>query len=224
MASLSKEFLSHFYYGLRDEYLEHIQKGERPLLEVFLGLTRNNPAVVTCSKDLQPNGSIKSVGFIPKATLLAEITQKYDEFLLWRWQEIKKMMGADYEGEGWLYSPYPDFIVDGLKHSLKYIHLPSEEAEKKIDFDKLGTLEGFGTKTWHNLQENKKAAIVYYLPPGIHFQVSCTVEIQKAGPIREFFNRVACAAHGDNPAKWPQRTAYIFHVEEVIDKSVYRKT
>jgi hypothetical protein len=221
MARLSDHFLSHFFYGLRADYLERIKGEKKPLSEVFLGLTRNNPVVVTCNNELKPNGAVKSVGFHLKDECLDEALTAYDEFLSWRWEKIKETMGPEYEGEGWLYSPHPDFIVDGLKHALQHIYLPPEEAENRIDFEKLGTLEGFNKTTWANIQHNKKVAIVYYYPPGIHFQVNCTVEIQKSGPLREFINRAACLAHGENPAKWPNRTAYIFHVEEVVDKSVY---
>jgi hypothetical protein len=221
MTRLSDDFLSYFYYGIREDYLERIKGEKLPLSEVFMGLTRNNPAVVSCDKNGKPNGSIKSVGFYLKDNFLEEAISDYDNYLSWRFEEIKKKMGRDYEGSGWLYSPHPDFIVPGLKQSLKYLYLPKEEAEQKIDFEKLGTLEGFFKKTWENVQENKKVAIVYYYPPGTHFQVNCTVEIQKSGPIREFINRSACVAHGENPAKWGKRPAYIFHVEEVIDKSIY---
>ena len=221
MARLSDHFLSHFFYGLRADYLERIKGEKKPLSEVFLGLTRNNPVVVTCNNEFKPNGAVKSVGFHLKDEYLNEALTAYDEFLSWRWEKIKETMGPEYEGEGWLYSPHPDFIVDGLKHALRHIYLPPEEAESRIDFEKLGTLEGFNKTTWANIQNNKKVAIVYYYPPGIHFQVNCTVEIQKSGLLREFINRAACLAHGDNPAKWPKRTAYIFHVEEVVDKSVY---
>lgn len=221
MAQLTEDFLAHFYYGIRDDYLERIKGEKKPLPEVFLGLTRNNPAVITCNKSFIPNGAVKSVGFHPKEEFLKEAIEEYENFLNWRWEKIKKAMGREYEGEGWLYSPHPDFIADGLKHALKYIYLPKEESERRIDFEKLGTLEGFYKNTWENIQQNKKVAIVYYYPPGTHFQVNCTVEIQKSGQLREFINRAACLAHGDNPAKWPKRTAYIFHVEEVIDKSVY---
>jgi len=221
MARLSDDFLSNFYYGLRTDYLERIKGEKKPLSEVFLGLTRNNPVVVTCDNQFTPNGAVKSVGFHLRDEFLDEALTAYDEFLDWRWEKIKETMGNEYEGEGWLYSPHPDFIVDGLKHALQYIYLPREEAENRIEFEKLGTLEGFNKKTWANIQQNKKVAIVYYYPPGIHFQVNCRVEVQKSGPLREFINRAACLAHGDNPAKWPKRTAYIFHVEEVLDKSVY---
>jgi hypothetical protein len=220
MARLTEDFLAYFYYGCRDDYLERVKGTSPSLSEVFMGLTRNNPAVVSCSQDLSPNGSIKSVGFIPKAQFLEDLIIEYDAYLAWRWETIKGTMAADYEGEGWRYSPNPAFIVPGLNLALKHHYLPKEEAEVKIDFEKLGTLEGFFTKTWENVQQNKKVAIVYYYPPGTHFQVNCTVEIQKSGPLREFINRSACAAHGENPAKWGKRPAYIFHVEEVIDKSI----
>jgi hypothetical protein len=161
------------------------------------------------------------VGFIIRDNFLEEAIQDYDQFLAWRFEQIREKMGKDYQGAGFLYSPHPDFIVPGLKQSLKHQYLPREEAEKKIDFEKLGTLEGFFKKTWENVRENKKVAIVYYYPPGTHFQVNCTVEIQKSGLVREFINRSACVAHGENPAKWGKRPAYIFHVEGVIDKSIY---
>ena len=224
MARLTDDFLSHFYYGVRESYLARVQEGKKPLSEVFLGLTRNNPVVITCDRNFTPNGAVKSVGFHLNEEFLEESIKAYDEFINWRWGKIKEVMGSEYEGEGWVYSPYPDFIVDGLNHSLKYIYLSKEEAEKKINFEKLGTLEGFYKRTWENIKQNKKVAIVYYYPPGTHFQVNCTVEIQKSGLLRDFINRAACLAHGDNPAKWPKRTAYIFHVEEVIDKSVYPKS
>ena len=221
MARLTDDFLTHFYYGIRDDYQARVQGEKKPLPEIFLGLTRNNPVVITADKDSIPNGAVKSVGFHLKDEFLEEAIKAYDVFLNWRWEKIKEAMGSEYEGEGWLYSPHPDFIADGLKHALKHIYLPQEAADKNVDFEQLGTLEGFYKKTWGNIQHNRKAAIAYYYPPGIHFQVNCSVEIQKAGPLREFINRAACLAHGDNPAKWPKRTAYIFHVEEVIDKSVY---
>ena len=63
----------------------------------------------------------------------------------------------------------------------------------------------------------------YLLSTRDTFSGHCSLEIQKSWPLREFINRAACLAHGDNPAKWPKRMAYIFHVEEVIDKSVYHK-
>ncbi len=224
MTVLTNNFLDSFYYGIRDDYMERVNGTKKELPEVFLGLTRNNPAVITCDKNLLPNGSIKSVGFHPKEEFLEEAINEYDNFLNWRWEKIKEEMDKGYEGEGWLYSPHPDYIADGLKHALKHVYLSEEESKKKIDFEKLGTLEGFYKKTWENVQHNKKAAIIYYYPPGTHFQINCTVEIQKAGPLRDFINRAACLAHGDNPAKWPKRTAYIFHVDEVIDKSVYPTT
>jgi hypothetical protein len=221
MARLSDDFLSHFYFGLREDYLERVKGEKKPLAEVFLGLTRNNPVMITCDQNMVPNGAVKSVGYVLREQYLQEAIGAYDQFLTWRWEKTKERTDAGYEGQGWVYSPNPEFIVDGLKHSLKHLYLDRDEAMRKVNFEVLGTLEGFGKKTWDNVRQNKKVAIVYYYPPGTHFQVNCTVEVQKSGLVREFINRVACAAHGENPAKWPRRTAYIFHVEEILDKSVY---
>ena len=170
MARLSGDFLAHFYYGLRADYQERINGEKKPLPEIFLGLTRNNPVVLTCDKQFNPNGAVKSVGFHVRDEFLDQSLAAYDEFLNWRWKKIKETMGGNYKGEGWLYSPHPDFIVEGLKHALQHIYLPGEEAEKRIEFEILGTLEGFNKKTWSNIQQNKKVAIGYYYPPGIHFQ------------------------------------------------------
>ena len=57
MTRLSDDFLTHFYYGIRDDYLERVKGEKKPLSEVFLGLTRNNPVVITCDKNLMPNGA-----------------------------------------------------------------------------------------------------------------------------------------------------------------------
>ncbi len=71
MARLTEDFLSHFYYGLREDYVERVQGAKKPLSEVFLGLTRNNPVLVTCDKNCIPNGAVKSVGYNLKEKLPA---------------------------------------------------------------------------------------------------------------------------------------------------------
>ena len=63
MARLTDDFLTHFYYGIRDDYQARITGEKKPLPEIFLGLTRNNPVVITADKDSIPNGAVKSVGF-----------------------------------------------------------------------------------------------------------------------------------------------------------------
>ena len=76
MPRLKEDFLSHFYYGVRDDYLERVQEGKKPLSEVFLGLTRNNPVVITCDKNLVPNGAVKSVGYHLSSTSLWRTVSK----------------------------------------------------------------------------------------------------------------------------------------------------
>ena len=81
MALLTDDFLSHFYYGLREDYLERVKGEKKPLSEVFLGLTRNNPVMITCDQNLVPNGAVKSVGYILKKQYLQEAIGAYDQFL-----------------------------------------------------------------------------------------------------------------------------------------------
>ena len=89
MAPLSDDFLAHFYYGLREDYLERV-KGERmPFSEVFLGLTRNNPVMITCDANMTPNGAVKRRGYILKEQYLQEAIQAYDQFRNWRWKRPK---------------------------------------------------------------------------------------------------------------------------------------
>ncbi len=88
MARLSDDFLSHFYFGLRTDYLERIKGEKKPLSEVFLGLTRNNPVVVTCDNQCTPNGAVKSVGFHLRDEFLGEASTAYDNFLDWRWKKF----------------------------------------------------------------------------------------------------------------------------------------
>ena len=225
MARLTDDFLAYFYNGVREDYLEQVQGVERPFSDLFLTLTRIHPFIVSTDKEGKPYGSIKSIGFIPKAEYLEEAIRDFDAFINWRWEKIKETKGPGYEGEASLFSPHPDFVVPVLQQSLKWKYLPKEEAERKIDFEKLTTLEAFFKKTWENIQQNNEVALLFYYPPSTQFQINCTVEIQKAGPMYEFLNRSSMVTHGDNPAKWKRKNpAYIFHVEEVIDKSIYPST
>ncbi len=48
MARLTEDFLSYFYHGLREDYFEVTQGKQKPLSEIFLGLTRNNPVFLLC--------------------------------------------------------------------------------------------------------------------------------------------------------------------------------
>ena len=225
MARLTDDFLTHFYYGVREDYLEQVKGVERPFSDLFLTLTRLHAFVVSTDREGKPRGTIKSIGFIPKVEYLEEAMRDFDAFINWRWEKIKEAKGPDYEGEASLYSPHPDFLAQVLEQHLKWRYLPKEEAERKIHLDRLTTLEAYYRKTWANIQQNNKVALLFYYPPSTQFQINCTVEIQKEGPVYEFLNKGSVLLHGENPAKWKRKNmAYIFHVDEVIDKSIYPST
>jgi hypothetical protein len=111
MARLPENFLDYFYYSLQEDYSARVAGEERSLHEKFLGLTRNNPVMVTCDKAHNPNGAVKSVGYILKDAYLKEAIDAYDAFLNWRWAKVRALMGPGYDGEGWVYSPLSDFRV-----------------------------------------------------------------------------------------------------------------
>ena len=60
MVRLTEDFLSYFCFGLQEDYAEMIQGKKKELSEIFLGLTRNNPVMITYDKNLMPNGAVKS--------------------------------------------------------------------------------------------------------------------------------------------------------------------
>ena len=53
-----------FFLGLQEDYAEMIQGKKKELSEIFLGLTRNNPVMITYDKNLMPTGAVKNVGYI----------------------------------------------------------------------------------------------------------------------------------------------------------------
>ena len=60
MVRLTEDFLSYFCFGLQEDYAEMIQGKKKEHSEIFLGLTRNNPVMITCDKNPMPNGAVKS--------------------------------------------------------------------------------------------------------------------------------------------------------------------
>jgi hypothetical protein len=219
LKTLSDEFLKWFYYGHRKILLELVER-QVDVNKIFLGLTRNNPCVITYSPEDYPNGAIKSVGFLPKEEYIQPAIRAYREFVEKRWEKIKAQNPPGYEGVGWrMASPRP-LQIEGWRLALEHMYLEPEEARKRIDFTKLSTLEGFYGHTWENIKRNRKACLLYYLPPAMSFEIRCNVEIQEKGPYHEFTNLSACLTHGENPEKWVIKPAYIFNVESVFDNSI----
>ena len=49
-----------FFLGLQEDSAGMIQGKKKELSEIFLGLNRNNPVMITCDKNPMPNGAVKS--------------------------------------------------------------------------------------------------------------------------------------------------------------------
>lgn len=216
---LPDEFLRPFYYDYRKRLPELIER-ELEVHKLFLEFTRHNPCMITYGSEEYPNGAIKTVGFLPKKEYLEQATKAYKDFILQRWDKIRAQKPVGYEGSGWRPSPPRDQRIEGCKLLLRELYLEPEEAERKMDFTKLSTLEGFYTHTWSNVKKNNRASLLYWFPPGTSFEIRCTVEIHEDGPYKEFTNHRACLYHGENPSKWKIRPAYVFNVEAVFDNSI----
>jgi hypothetical protein len=216
---LPDEFLEPFYYGLRKRMLELVKRG-LGVQEILLGLTLSNPCMVTYGSEEYPNGAIKSVVFFPKKEYLESTSKICKEFIHERWDKIRAQKPAGYEGSVSRARPPRHQQIDTWKLMLREMFLEPGEAERKMDFTKLGTLEGLHTHTWSNIKKSNKACLLYWIPPSISFEVRCTVEIQEKGPYHEFLNYAAFLTHGENPSKWKfKQHAYIFNVEAVFDNS-----
>ncbi len=217
---LPDEFLESLYYDHRRSLLELVE-AKQDVYKVFHSLTRSNPCVITYGSEEFPNGAIKSVGFVPKKEYLEQTTKVFKDFMLQRWNKIRAQKPAGYQGTGWRIGAPRDQQIDAWKVMLRELYLEPEEAERKMDFTKLVTNEGFRTHTWSNIKKNNRISVLYWLPPAISFDVRCTAEIYEEGPYKEFVDSSSSLTHGENPSKMRKdKPAYVFNVEAVFNNSI----
>ncbi|MCD6418402.1 hypothetical protein J7M00_06440 [bacterium] len=164
--------------------------------EIFLSFTTHTPAIITHGS-AGLNGSIKGIGFLPKQEFIDEILDIY----------LSHISTAD----------EPHYADRGLK--ILYEQMWSPEAEERIDFSILGTLELAKAHTWTNLHENATATLLFYEPPIISFEVRTKAEIHTDGIYHKFLNAQHDMFHRPNPDVWENRPAYIFRIEEIYDNS-----
>ena len=175
--------------------------------KMFLNFCSHEPAFVSYGP-AGLNASVKGVGFLPKDEYLEEILAAYIE-------HIKTYEPGD-----------KTYGQRGLKLLIE--HMYGEEARKKIDFTRLGTLEMAKTQTWTNYQVNKEAALIFHQPPMISYKLKGHVEIfdenisGKREIYQQFINAQHDMYHTPDMSRWLSYPAYIFHIEEVYDNSATR--
>jgi hypothetical protein len=196
----SAEKFFNWAYKTRANTVMKIFNGEEMSSEkMFLSFTSHNPAMVS-NGPAGLNASIKGVGFVPKPELMQETLDAYIEHI------------KSYDKEDKEYSKR------GLDILAK--HLYSPEAEKRIDFSIITSLELAKKHSWENYKVNPEATLIYYQPPVISYELRGKMEIHEDDIYQRFVNAQHDVYHAPNMERWPERPAYVFRIEEIWDNSV----
>ena len=177
--------------------------------KMFLSFCSHEPAFVSYGP-AGLNASVKGVGFLPKDEYLEETLEIYLKHI------------ATYEPGDKTYGQR------GLKILIDQMY--GEEARKRVDFTKLGSLEMAKRQSWENYQVNKEAALIFHQPPMISYKLKGKVEIydEMTSGKRELYQQFINAQHDmyHNPVgmdKWKEQPAYIFRIEEIYDNSATKE-
>jgi hypothetical protein len=196
VVEIPESFIKWAYEG-RAELIRRQASGEQiPPDKIFLGFTRHNPTVISHGS-AGLNGSIKGVGLIPKAQYLQETLDAYQAHIATGWRD-----------------GYPNA---GLQLLVRYLY--GESCRERIDFSCFGSLELARDHSWVNLNENPISTLLFYQPPAISFEVRCRAECIESGPLHTLINAQHDVYHQPHVDRWPNRPAYIFHIEEIYDNS-----
>ena len=174
--------------------------------KVFLSFCSHTPAFVS-NGSAGLNASIKGIGFLPKEEYLEETLEAYLAHI------------ATYDPEDKTYSKR------GLEVLINYLY--GEEARKRVDFGRLGSLEMAKRHSWTNYQENPEATLIYYQPPAISYELRGQMQIideamsGKPEIIQQLINAQHDVYHIPNPDR-PDYPAYLFTIEECTT-TVYPK-
>ena len=196
-------------FDSRAKTVMKIYNGEEMSMEkMFLSFTSHEPAFVSYGP-AGLNASVKGVGFLPKDEYLEEMLEIY-------LNHIKTYEKGD-----------KTYSQRGLGILIEQMY--SEEARKKIDFTKLGSLELAKKQSWQNYQVNKEACLIFHQPPMISYKLKGKIEIydELQSGKRELYQQFINAQHDmyhtpGGMELWKDQPAYIFRIEEIYDNSASR--
>jgi len=209
---LPKVFIEWAYFGRVKVLKDQLSKGFTQDPMFFINMMRHTPILATASiidGRIFVNAKVVGAGFILKENYIDETLVKLREHYL--------------RGEGMDRSKY---AMEGVKLLLEVLYFDDEaEAYEKVDFTKIATLElavgrrNSSKHTWMNLQSNREACLLYYMPPNISFEIHGEVEVYLEGKYHEFVNLVHDAFHYTPAKAKANRPCLIFNVREVYDNS-----
>jgi len=225
MTKLPKEFLKWNYYSRR-KLLEELLEGEISAgPKLFLEFTRHTPILCTAAVnnqgEIEVNGKVVGVGYVLKREYLNDAIREFKKHVSASDEVYRKVKNDPTQ----VRSLREKHAMKGVKLLLKYIYLEELEAEKRVDFEKLTTIEmakrlpNSSKHTWNILQRSRKACLVFYQPPAISYELRGYITIHTNDEYHEFVNLVHDAYHYTPPEKRSDRPVYLFHVDEVYDNS-----
>ena len=185
-------------YEDRAALIRRQAEGEQvPPHEIFLGFTRHNPAIIS-NGTAGLNGSIKGVGFVPRAELVDETLDLFMKHISRGWRD--------------------GYSQEGLAILMQTLY--GSGCGDRLDFNLFGSLELAKKHSYKNFQESKQVTLLFYEPPAVSFEVRGHVEILQVGnKYHKLINAQHDVYHKPNVDRWPQRPAYLFHIEEIFDNS-----
>lgn len=182
-----------------------LNKEEMSQEKMFLSFCSHDPALVSYGPE-GLNASIKGIGFMPKPEYLEETLEAY----------IKHIDSYDPEDKG--------YSQRGLELLAKYLYGP--EAQDRVDFSCIGSLEMAKKHSYANYKANPQATILFYQPPMISYELRGKMEIHdemdsgKREIYQQFLNAQHDVYHRPDRNRWLRYPAYVFRIEEIFDNCV----
>jgi hypothetical protein len=173
--------------------------------KMFLSFCSHDPALVSYGP-AGLNASIKGIGFMPKPEFLEETLNAYIA-------HIKSWTPED-----------KDYSQRGLALLIKYMYAP--EAQHRVDFTCIGSLEMAKKHSYINYKANSEATIIFYQPPMISYELRGKMEIHdqmdsgKRELYQQFLNAQHDVYHQPDMNRWLRYPAYVFRIEEIYDNCV----
>jgi len=220
MVALPPRFLEWNYYPRR-RLIEEMLTGEARVSPEKLALefTRHNPVLVTAAPvegGLRVNGKVVGCGYVVKPGYIGETVKAFEEHIAVS-DEAYEAARGDREA---LRRLYMEHASRGARLLLRHIYLPRGEAEERVDFEKLATVELAMKETWRLVQRSRAASLVFFQPPTVSFEVKGEISVHVGDDYHRLVTLIHDAYHYTPPERRGGRPVYLLHVGEVYDKSV----
>jgi hypothetical protein len=190
LKGLPKDFVDYVFRRRKDSVLKMVEGGFTDK-EIFLEFTRTTPAVITYGP-AGLSGSIKMVGFIPKADSISKAIEDIRELF-----RQKPSM------------PFKEFMA-------KFVSMIYDE--DIVDLKRFGGLEMAFRHSWNNIKANGKATLLFYTPPTTSYEVRCSVKIHEGDEVHEYLNLLHDVFHTPDTGR-SEYPAYEFIINEIYDQS-----